>query len=292
MTHVETSRKAGAVVSDDSAANNVVVTPVPKHRLKECERLNQLAFGLRDIDVLPAHEMYTASLNGAMVLGAFCNDELLGFSFSYPGFDGRRTFLFSNGLVVRPESQGKGIAFKLKVAQRDNAHALGYDVIRWTVNALASRPLYLYLAKLRARITGYCPDMYDQILPRGRGDEVSIEWRLTKGCSTDDASMDRDDPVQVLTRSKASGDTRELTGWTEPSAMSLRNDDASYAVEIPWDLEHVRRRGDDVLKNWRAGVRATMEALLAGGYIGVDVLLDRRRRRSLVRFERRSAQEV
>jgi GNAT superfamily N-acetyltransferase len=187
--------------------------------------------------------MRTTDRFGGLTLGAFAHGALVGYSYALPGFDGG-PFLLSCGLVVAPGFESRGIGMSLKLAQARHARRAGYDLVRWTTNALASRPLRLYLSKLGARLVRYHADMYPAaFFP----DEVEIEWDLREG--------------------------RSQTGPAR----------ASHSVEIPWDRALL---APEEGRRWVARVRAAMPGLLADGFVGTAVLVDKVKKRSFVRFER------
>jgi predicted GNAT superfamily acetyltransferase len=189
--------------------------------------------------------MQTTDRFGGLTLGAFADGALVGYSYGLAGFDGR-PFLLSCGLVVAPGFESRGIGMALKLAQARHARRAGYDVVRWTTNALASRPLRLYLSKLGARLVRYHAGMYrEAFFP----DEVEIEWDL------------RD-------------------------ARPKRRAGASHSVEIPWDRSELERTAPEEGRCWLARVREAMPALLADGFVGTAVDIDVPSRRSFVRFER------
>ena len=188
--------------------------------------------------------MQTTDRFGGVTLGAFADGALVGYSYALPGFDGE-PFLLSCGLVVAPGYESRGIGMALKLAQARHARRAGYHVVRWTTNALASRPLRLYLSKLGARLVRYHADMYPAaFFP----DEVEIEWDLREARS-----------------GSAAGSSR--------------------LVEIPWDRAVLERTAPQEGRRWLARVREAMPAALADGFVGTAVQIDAASRRSFVRFE-------
>jgi predicted GNAT superfamily acetyltransferase len=186
--------------------------------------------------------METTDRFGGLTLGAFSDGALVGYSYALPGFDGR-PFLLSCGLVVAPRFESRGVGTALKLAQARRAREAGYELVRWTTNALASRPLRLYLSKLGARLVRYHADMYREArFP----DEVEIEWDLRGG--------------------------RSPAGLTRPSQY----------VELPWDRALL---APEEGRRWLTEVRAAMSALLADGFVGTAVLIDKASRRSFVKFD-------
>ncbi|MDF2681402.1 MAG: family N-acetyltransferase, partial [Brevibacillus sp.] len=53
-------------------------------------------------DPVPVSHAITAVKNGGMVLGAYVEDQLIGFQYSFAGFNGQKTYLCSHTLGVHP----------------------------------------------------------------------------------------------------------------------------------------------------------------------------------------------
>jgi predicted GNAT superfamily acetyltransferase len=194
-----------------------------------------------DRDALPPWLVQTSAGHGGLALGAFAGERLVGFSFALPAAGGE---LFSCGLAVAPDYRGRGVARRLKLAQRERALAQGATVIRWTADPLAAPALALYLGGLHARLVAYAPELYATVRAAPvTPDDVEIEWRLT-----------------------------------EPPLAPGR---PSARVEIPLEPDglSVRERA-----HWRLGVRRAMTEALARGALGTDVALDRSGGRAWVLF--------
>jgi predicted GNAT superfamily acetyltransferase len=226
--------------------------------------------------------MHTTASFGGITLGAFAGERLVGYSYALPGFDGR-PFLLSCGLAVAPGFESRGVGHSLKLAQASHARRAGYEVARWTTNALASRPLHLYLSKLGARLVRYRAGMYaglgEPVLP----DEVEIEWDL--GTDGPAGGRPRADRPRPLTRTRAApGGARHLVGVEHALLREPRL--PGYSVEIPWERATLARDAPELAGEWLAGVRLVMRTLLAAGYVGTAVLPDARSRRSFVVFDK------
>jgi predicted GNAT superfamily acetyltransferase len=226
--------------------------------------------------------MHTTACFGGLTLGAFVGERLVGYSYALPGFDGR-PFLLSCGLAVAPGFESRGVGLALKLAQAQHARRAGYDLARWTTNALASRPLHVYLSKLGARLVRYRAGMYAELAEPVLPDEVEIEWDLRTAGSTPSARRGTRPRLVTNTRAPAGG-IRRLTGVDD----GLLADPAlpSYSVEIPWDRATLARDEPELAREWLAGVRKAMRALLAADYVGTAVLPDASTRRSFVVFDR------
>jgi predicted GNAT superfamily acetyltransferase len=231
--------------------------------------------------------MHTTDRFGGLTLGAFANGRLVGYSYALPGFDGR-PFLLSCGLVVAPGFESRGIGLSLKLAQARHARRAGYELARWTTNALASRPLHLYLSKLGARLVRYHAGMYAGVQATAFPDEVEIEWDL-RHAGPSRGRPDAPYPAALtVTRQVRPGLRRLVRVDAGPGSLS----GSSYTVEIPWDRGALGRAAPELGERWLAGVRTAMRALLAEGYEGTAVLADPAQRRSFVSFDRDPAGEA
>jgi predicted GNAT superfamily acetyltransferase len=213
----------------------VEIRPAARAELPAGGRLLAGSLGFCDRDAIPAWLMQDAVERGALALGAFAGPELVGFSYAVPAVEDGRTFLFSSGLAVDPARRGSGLGRRLKEAQRTEALARGYALIRWTADPLSVPALRLYLAGLGARVVGYRPDAYRGVRDDGgvAHDDVDVEWRL-------DAAP-------------------------EPPA-------AGCAVELP--LDRAGLSAADAAR-WRHRVRHQLQPRLADEWQGVGVRVDR-----------------
>jgi predicted GNAT superfamily acetyltransferase len=229
--------------------------------------------------------MHTTELYGGLTLGAFVDGRLVGYSYAVPGFD-ERPFLLSCGLAVAAGFESRGVGLALKLAQARHARRAGYEVARWTTNALASRPLRLYLSKLGGRLVRYRPDMYAGVVSTPFPDEVEVEWELADAGPPRQRHGGEPPPAVTTSREEPSG-LRRLAGLDEAALeMPVL---PSYSVEIPWDRAALARDAPGLARPWIAGVRTAMQALLSVGYAGTALLPDASNRRSFVVFTRGDA---
>jgi predicted GNAT superfamily acetyltransferase len=168
---------AGERAGDRGPMFEFLVRDAQGHELVDgCDLLaRSLGFGERD--ALPPGLVQTSAAAGGVALGAFAGARLVGFSFALPGTGPE---LFSCGLAVEEGWRGRGVARRLKLAQRDAALARGAKRIRWTADPLAAPALRLYLGGLRARLVDYAPELYAAVRPaKVPPDDVVIDWSLT-----------------------------------------------------------------------------------------------------------------
>jgi predicted GNAT superfamily acetyltransferase len=269
------------------ASKDVLIRPVEKGEFRTCEAIMGEVFEFADINVIPAWQMYTSTHHGGVVLGAYVDDRMVGYSFAYPAFDGTSTYLFSSGLCVLKEHQSHGLGYRLKVEQGRQARSRGYEEIRWTVDPLNSKAMYVY-GKLGAVLVRYHREMYEHLQLGGAdggivADEVEVKWKL----GVRDTEMPHEQissPLQsipCLTESESAGGMRVLV-----SAATDFEPHDPVVLEVPWDLQQLKAFSVDAATRWRLEVRALMEKLFSLGYQGVQVMLSKAEERSFVAFAR------
>ena len=121
--------------------------PAPKPNLviRELEAISDLTlavqlekavWGLHDADVTPLTTAIASRAAGAFWLGAFEGPNLVGVAYAFPSLHDGRSGFHSHLLAVHASHRGLGIGYRLKLAQRERALALGVSEITWTFDPL------------------------------------------------------------------------------------------------------------------------------------------------------------
>lgn len=155
--------------------------------LSGCVQLQRDVFALPDIEISPVRHLIVTKSAGGFTLGAFVENELVGFVLSVPAFlRGEKSF-YSHMTAVRQDFQSYGIGAKLKWAQRDRALAEGVKFIKWTFQPVQARNAFFNLEKLGAVIKHYEPNFYGTDYPNSPeqdgklgldSDRLFGEWQL------------------------------------------------------------------------------------------------------------------
>src|SRR5512141_546470 len=130
------------------------------------EEVQRAAWGSADIDIAPLHVMLTIAKNGGVVLGAFAQDQLIGFVYGFVGTTDRADAHLkhtSHQMGVLPEWQSRGVGYALKVAQREAVRQQGLRLITWTYDPLESKNARLNIAKLGAVCNTYIRNYYGEL---------------------------------------------------------------------------------------------------------------------------------
>src|SRR5580704_11151015 len=155
------------------------------HQLDEmraCVRLQQEVWNFSDADLVPLRMFVVAEKIGGQVIAAFAGNEIVGFSLSIPGVRGGQSYLHSHMLAVRKEHQNAGLGRRIKLFQRDDALARGFELIEWTFDPLEIKNAYLNIEKLGAIARRYSVNQYGITSSPLQGglptDRLVAEWWL------------------------------------------------------------------------------------------------------------------
>lgn len=81
--------------------------------IEELRHVQQLESKIWKSDPIPIHQTLTAVKNGGVILGAFNEEEIVAFSYGFPGFCNGKAFLCSHMLGVDLGYQKLGIGYQL-----------------------------------------------------------------------------------------------------------------------------------------------------------------------------------
>ena len=183
---------------------NIHIQPLSTlEHFERCVVLQLEVWGYSDGDVIPRRVFVVAQRIGGQVIGAFDGGTLVGFAMSLPGYRDGKPYLHSHMLAVLPQYRNSGIGRRLKLAQRDDAIARGFDLMEWTFDPLEIRNAHLNIARLGVIVRRYQPDFYGPSSSPLQGglptDRLYAEWWLR---SDRVASILRGEaqPIEVIER--------------------------------------------------------------------------------------------
>ncbi len=163
----------------------MIVRPITDLReLAKCVELQREAWGLADIEIIPARMLVTQSRVGGLVLGAFEGNTLIGFLNAMPGIRDGAPYWYSQMLAVQKDYRNRGIGAELKLAQRQHALERGIHLIEWTFDPLESKNAYLNIAKLGVIVRRYYVNLYGATASQTQqgleSDRTIAEWWIEK----------------------------------------------------------------------------------------------------------------
>jgi predicted GNAT superfamily acetyltransferase len=236
--------------------------------LEEVRRLESKIWG--ESDSVPTHQTITAVKNGGLVLGAFLNGQLIGFQYSFPGFNGQSVYLCSHILGTDEQYRNKGIGEKLKHAQRKEALKLGYSLITWTYDPLESVNGYLNIGKLGGVCSTYIPNCYgemDDLLNSGiPSDRFLVEWHIKNDQPADTFGNEFEEDL-VFANSLITWDINENqlpTALHSPVDTNHQSD--VCFIPIPKDYRTIRKTDTALAVDWRMQTRAAFTSAFTQGW--------------------------
>jgi predicted GNAT superfamily acetyltransferase len=196
---------------------------------------------------------------GNYVAGAFLGSTLVGASVGHFGPPHSRALLSYVTGAVEPRA-----GLELKRHQRRWAMDRGIERIIWTFDPLVRRNAHFNLAKLRAHAEAYLENHYgrmpDAINGQDQSDRIRVVWHITEPDVTEAAELDR--PISI----KVPADTQRLLVVRPDGGPEICvTDSETILLEVPPDIEGIRRVGSDLATRWRRAVRDTLGKLVAEG---------------------------
>ncbi len=150
--------------------------------LRACVELQKEVWGFADNELVPLRIFSLAPKIGGQVIGAWDGGSLVGFAFSIPGSRNGHLYLHSHMLAVKEPYRNTGVGRRLKLFQREDAIAQGYELIEWTFDPLEIKNAYLNLEKLGAIARRYNINQYGITSSPLQGflptDRLVAEWWL------------------------------------------------------------------------------------------------------------------
>lgn len=240
--------------------------------LKQALRLEKEVWELDDADVTPLTLAIALQAAGSMWIGAFDNNEAVGFAFAFPSLNDRRLGFHSHMLAVRPSHRGREIGCQLKLAQRQRALALGITEMTWTFDPLRSPNAHLNFSRLGVisdsyRIDFYGPQTSSPLHSNGT-DRLWVTWHLADP-RVEQRLKGRDNRAEVLDALSHLEPLVRFNGDGKPAKSDLQQalSRQRIAIEIPGDMNRIERDEKDLAREWRLATRCAFTEALKSGFI-------------------------
>ena len=241
--------------------------------LRKVEAVEKEVWGLSDQDTMPLTMIIASKEAGSIWLGAFDTDALVGFAFGFLGRENGETMIHSHLLAVRAPYRDLDLGYKLKLAQRERALAMGIRQMTWTFDPLQSKNAHFNFAKLGVVSEKYKADFYglktSSVLHRNSTDRLWVQWRLSskrvqQRLQGKNASSDSLDALSNLIPLVGfDGDGKPVKTDMEAALGRQR-----ICIEIPSEINAVEQKDPALAREWRAATRwAFTESLAAGFFV-------------------------
>lgn len=255
---------------------------------RKLEELQRVIWDMDDVYVIPGRMMHAIDFNGGVLLGAYDDDEIIGFVFGVIGtvqglsqrvdqVAAARLQLYSTIMGVHPDYHGQGIGYRLKLAQREFAIRMGIRLITWTYDPLESLNGWLNIVKLGAISHRYLRDFHGEFGGINAGlptDRFYVEWWVTGNRAQSRVDRQRgalsyDQMIagRAVLVNEASFEGDHPVPPEEFMEESERN---LILVEIPANFQAIKRDDMALAKRWRSHTRALFEHYFANQFVVTD----------------------
>lgn len=234
--------------------------------------LEKQVWGLNDADVSPLTLVVALKAAGGILLGAFEAGDLVGFALAFPSFEHGKIGLHSHMLAVRPSYREYGLGYRLKLAQRERALAMGITEMTWTFDPLRSLNAHLNFSKLGVisgsyRVDFYGPQTSSHLHTNGT-DRLWVTWhmadsRVQQRLNGKDGSTEVLDVLRhVDPLVRFNGDGKPAEGDLTAALSRQR-----ITIEIPRDMDRIEHTDKELARDWRLATRRAFTEALHAGFI-------------------------
>lgn len=251
------------------------------------EGIQRIAWSMTDIEIIPAHALHAMQDSGAVLLGAFDGDRVVGFNFGVLGTEenpqrvdqvaAARLKMYSVITGVLPEYRSHDVGYHLKMAQRDFALRIGIRLITWTYDPLESLNARFNIGKLGAVCRHYRRHFHGDMTGINTGlqtDRFEVEWWVTQNrVAARAGKLWRPLRLEALLAGGAllvNEATFTNGGLPVPPANYVSRPSNLMLVEIPADFQAIKRTDFDLAARWRMRTRDIFENMFDSGFIVTD----------------------
>jgi len=234
-----------------------VVSPAVRHltthdEFAQAVEIQRAVWHFEELELLPVRLFVVAVKVGGQALGVFKNNRMVGFCLALPGIragvlsTNGTAYLHSHMLGVLPTFRDAGVGRALKLAQRDDALARGFDLIEWTFDPLELKNAHFNIERLGAVVPRYVLNQYGSTTSPLHGglptDRCTAQWWI------------RSARVEAILGGQGAGRAAD----TAAPVMGR--------VEIPADILDIKQRDPRRAREIQARVSEEFQAMLAKGW--------------------------
>jgi predicted GNAT superfamily acetyltransferase len=234
--------------------------------LRLVPEIEKEVWSVDDRDSVPVLLLIAAKEAGSILIGAFEDERLIGFTFGFPGLEGGQVSIHSHMTAVLPQYRNLNLGYQLKLAQRERALAVGVHHITWTFDPLQARNAHFNFAKLGVVSDRYKIDFYGRestsALHQNGTDRLWVTWSLDS-----DRVRRRLDHIETP---KSSPLENIVVGCDENRPvlgdMSSARAASTVGIQVPSDILSLEEKDPNLAWQWREATRIAFTALLEAGF--------------------------
>ncbi len=233
-------------------------------------------------EAVPLPILAASVRRGAIVLGAFDGEAMVGATYSFPAIKNGRLMHWSHMLGVVDGWRDRGVGRALKLRQRERALAMGVDLIEWTFDPLQAANAHFNLVRLGAVVEDYEVNAYgastSPLWRGGESDRFLTQWYIRRP-HVERRLLQRGPIIRAsdMVASVRVLEACPLGDVMEPGEADLDQGEGRLRVEIPARFAPIQADHPRLAYAWRERTRAVFTTYLPCGYRVVDFWLEPRR---------------
>lgn len=208
--------------------------------------------------------LLTMVKNGGVAMGAFDGERMVGICYGFAGWRDGRPLLCSHVAGVLSGYRHHGLGERLKLAQREVALELGYELMTWTYDPLVAPNAWLNIAKLGCVVRRFEPNCYgamdDELNAGLPSDRFVAQWHLRSPRVLARLTGRRPDP-------KAAPPPLPAAVTADGTAADLTRTEDRLLLPVPPDFQSQRQSDPASARRWRESTGTALEHYLGRGYL-------------------------
>jgi predicted GNAT superfamily acetyltransferase len=274
----------------------LIIKPIDGFQdIKKVAEVEAATWGMKSGKTVPDHVLTAIARDGGVLLGAYEDDRLIGFTLGWLGIVDPGSLqpavaqlkLVSHMTGVLSEYRNQRVGYQLKLAQRDWALSRGLDLITWTYDPLESRNGYFNIHLLgcicQTYLRNYYGEMSDQMNKGIPSDRLRVDWWISSPEVENFLEGNRDQLDIQLSIEDLEDDGYQLInppeeqtqGYIAPDHQKIPLRSQLILLEIPADYQVVRGENPELALHWRFQTREIFESLFTSDYQIVDFIFKR-----------------
>jgi len=235
------------------------------------------AWGVMDMSTIMKDLLTAIKFTGGLVLLAYEKDQVVGISFSFLAQRNKNFFLYSHMTGVVQEFRNTDLGYSLKLTQREWAIKNGFDLVAWTFDPLQGLNSNFNLHKLGAIARNYRRNHYGTMMDSLNfgipSDRVVAEWFI----SSRHVKSRLNKKFKKYGELKNAVITEEKNDYRIPVDIDLELDDDYIAIEIPRDINNVKKKSIEDAITWRTMTSDVYEHYFSKGFALIDFYTENNR---------------
>lgn len=275
---------------------NVIIRAIESiNEIRKIASVEAETWGMQPENTVPDHVLAAVARDGGVLLGAYDQDDLIGYTLGWLGTvseDGhlpanQRLKLVSHMTGVLSTYRDRGVGYQLKLAQREWALNQGLDLITWTYDPLESRNGYFNIHLLGSvcgtYLRDYYGDMVDEMNQGVYSDRFRVDWwidhpdvanRLSTGPEQNQEPISIAEIIDQGANLAYEPRLRAPGTIIPPDDFEIVDSDR-VLVEIPPDFQEIRQQDLELALSWRVLTREVFEKYFSLGFKVVDFFYQR-----------------